>query len=135
MPFVIRIGYVFIVLSFFMVGMSLIDKSHTIENTAEQSTAAKKAGIGAKIIAVSLLVGIVAAFFVQQFKSLALEAVYVLVAGFILLGLIIIMNNRQKKMNEKAIIIRQGIFKTTPAFNIAAIGVLGLLAMLYAFFW
>jgi len=57
------------------------------------------------------------------------------VAGFILLGLIIILNNTQKKMNEKGIIIREGIFITTPAFNIAAIGVCGLLALLYTVFW
>lgn len=112
-----------------------MDKRHTVENIIDQSKAGKKAGLGARIIAIAMLVGIIVAFFVEQYKNLALEAVYVLVAGFILLGLIIIMNNKQKRMDSKAILIREGIFKTTPSFNIAAAGILGLLAMLYAFFW
>ena len=82
-----------------------------------------------------MLVGIVVAFFVQQFKNFALEAVYVLVAGFILLGFIIILNNTQKKMDVKGIIINEGLFKTSATFNIAAIGICGILAALYFFFW
>ena len=61
-----------------------------------------------------MLVGIVVAFFVEQFKNLALEAVYVLVAGFILLGFIIILNNTQKKMDSRGIIINEDLFKTRP---------------------
>jgi SSS family solute:Na+ symporter len=135
MPFILRIGYVFIVLSFVMVGISLLDKSHRIDNIRDEESASKKIGMGTRIIAVAMLVGTVAAFFVVQLKNLALEAVYVLVAGFILLGFIIVLNNTQKKMNAKGIIISEGIFKTTTTFNIAAIGVCGILASLYYFFW
>ena len=87
------------------------------------------------MIAAAMLAGIVMTFFVGQFKNLALEAGYVLVAGFILLGFIIILNNTQKKMNGKGIIIREDIFETTPVFNIAAIGICGILALLYTVFW
>jgi hypothetical protein len=38
-------------------------------------------------------------------------------------------------MNPKGIIIEMGIFNTTPAFNIASIGICGILAALYFFFW
>jgi SSS family solute:Na+ symporter len=134
MPFILRIGYVFIVLSFVMVGISLLEKGHRINNVTMES-ARKKAGLGARIIAVAMLVGIVVAFFVQQFKNFALEAVYVLVAGFILLGFIIILNNTQKKMDAKGIIINEGLFKTSATFNISAIGICGILAALYFFFW
>lgn len=135
MPFIIRIGYVFIVLSFVMVGLSLLDKRHRIENVIEKDTARKKIGAGARIIAVALLAGVLAAFFVHQFKNLALEAVYVLVAGFILIGVILVVNNTQKRMDAKGIIIGEGIFKTTSTFNIAAIGICGILALLYTVFW
>jgi SSS family solute:Na+ symporter len=117
-----------------MVGISLLDKGHRINNVTAES-ARKKAGMGARIIALAMLVGIVVAFFVQQFKSFALEAVFVLVAGFILLGFIIILNNTQKKMDAKGIIINEGLFKTSATFNIAAIGICGILAALYFFFW
>ncbi len=135
MPFILRIGYVFIVLSFVMVGISLLDKSHRIDNVYNEESARKKIGLGARIIAIAMLIGTIAAFFVSQLKNLALEAVYVLVVGFILLGVIIILNNSRKKMDAKGIIIRDGIFKTTTTFNIAAIGICGLLAALYYFFW
>jgi len=38
-------------------------------------------------------------------------------------------------MDTKGIIIEKGLFKTTPVFNIAAAGILGILAALYYFFW
>lgn len=134
MPFILRIGYVFIVLSFVMVGMSLMDKKHSIDNVFDES-ARKKAGIGVRIAVIAMLVGTVVAFFVQQLRNFALEAVYVLVAGFILLGVILVLNSTQKKMNARGIIIHDGIFHTTAVFNIAAIGIVGILAMLYTVFW
>jgi SSS family solute:Na+ symporter len=135
MPFILRIGYVFIVLSFVMVGISLLDKSHTADNVTDEQSAGRKIKLGARMIAAAMLAGIVMAFFVGQFKNLALEAGYVPVAGFILLGFIIILNNTQKKMNGKGILIKEGIFETTPVFNIAAIGICGILALLYTVFW
>jgi SSS family solute:Na+ symporter len=135
MPFILRIGYVFIVLSFVMVGISLLDKKHTVENITDRESAKSNIGVGMRIIAVAMLTGIIAAFFVNQLKNLALEAVYTLVAGFILIGFIIILNNKQKKMDAKGIIISKGIFRTTTTFNIAAIGICGLLALLYTVFW
>jgi len=135
MPFILRIGYVFIVLSFVMIGLSLLDRNHNIDNIQNAELARRRINSGTRMIVFAALTGIIMAFFTGKYKSLALEAGYVLVAGFILLGLIIILNNTHKKMNEKGIIIREGIFKTTPAFNIAAIGVCGLLALLYTVFW
>jgi solute:Na+ symporter, SSS family len=135
MPFILRIGYVFIVLSFVMVGISLLDKKHTVDNVDGKASAKGMIGVGIRIIAVSMLTGLIVAFFVSQLKNLALEAVYTLVVGFILVGLIIVLNNTQKKMNEKGIIISKGIFKTTTTFNIAAIGICGILALLYTVFW
>jgi hypothetical protein len=41
----------------------------------------------------------------------------------------------QKKMDLKAIIIGKGLFNTSTTFNIAAIGVCGIFAVLYYFFW
>ena len=47
MPFILRIGYVFIVLSFVMVGLSLLDKNHTIDNVDRES-AGKRVSSGSK---------------------------------------------------------------------------------------
>jgi len=135
MPFVLRIGYVFIILFFVMVGGSLLDKSHNVDNVIDMTSGKKTAGIGIKIVAFAMLAGIVAAFFVYPMRTLALESVYVLIFMLILLGLILIFNYKLKKMDHKAIITEKGLFRTSTVFNVAAIGVWGILAVLYIIFW
>jgi SSS family solute:Na+ symporter len=135
LPFILRIGYVFIILSFVMIGLSILDKSNQVKSPVLDSSKGRNIRTGWIMIALASLVGVVVAFFVSSMRNLALEAIYVLVAGFILIGVIIISNNTKKFMNPKGIIIEMGIFKTTPAFNIASIGICGILAALYFFFW
>ncbi len=136
LPFILRIGYVFIILTVVMVVLSLFDKSHRVENQlADDMSKHKAVKTGGIMIAIASLVGIVAAFFVVPMSNLALDAVYVLVVGFILVGAIIILNSTQRTMDVKGIIIHANVFKTTTIFNIAAIGICGILAVLYAVFW
>ena len=135
MPFVLRIGYVFIILSFVMVGISLMDKSQTVDNVFDQESGKKKINTGIKIVALAMMAGIIAGFFVRPLKDMALEAIYVPVVGFMLIGLIMIFNNTQRKMDANGILIGEGLFKTSNTFNIASIGICGIFAALYYFFW
>ena len=135
MPFVLRIGYVFIILSFVIVGISLLDKSQKTDNVFDDTSGRRIVGLGIKLIAIAMLIGIVAAFFVHPLKDLALEAIYVPIVMVILTGLILILNNKLKKKDVRSIIIGKGLFKTSMTFNIAAIGICGILAFLYYFFW
>ncbi len=136
LPFILRIGYVFIILTVVMIGLSLLDKSHNIENQLTSDASRNKSiKLGWRIIYTSALVGIVAAFFVVPMRNLAIEAIYVLVAGFLLIGTILVLNSSARTMNEKGLIIERSLFKTTDTFNIAAIGICGILAVIYGFFW
>jgi SSS family solute:Na+ symporter len=136
LPFILRIGYVFMILSVVMIGLSLLDKSHNIENQpVSKITRRKTLRLGWRIIAVATFTGVVAAFFVVPMRNLALEAIYVLVTGFILLGIILILNTAYKTMDENGIIIERSLFKTTDTFNIAAIGICGILGTIYYMFW
>jgi SSS family solute:Na+ symporter len=135
MPFVLRIGYVFIILSFVMIGLSLMDKKHLTENIYDKSSGERIVSLGIKLMAFALLIGIIAAFFVYPLKDLALEAIYVPVTGLILTGFILILNNRLKKRDAKSILIGKGLFNTSMTFNISSIGICGILAFLYYFFW
>ena len=87
------------------------------------------------MIGIAALVGLILPFFIKSYASLALDSIYVLVTGFILLGCVIILNARYKKMDEKAILINRKIFHTQIPFNIAAMGIIGILAVLYTVFW
>jgi hypothetical protein len=119
-----------------MIGISLLDKSHSIKNQFPNDDAKNKSiKLGWQIIAVSVIVGVIAAFFVVPMRNLAIEAIYVLVVGFLLIGTILILNSSSRTMNEKGLIIERSLFKTTDTFNIAAIGICGILAVLYGFFW
>jgi SSS family solute:Na+ symporter len=135
MPFILRIGYVFIILAFVMIGVSLTDRKLNTVDITDNISGRKITNSGIKIVSVALLTGIISSFFVVPLKNFALEAIYVLVAGFILVGLIMILNNTLKKMDAKAILIGNGLFKTSMTFNIAAIGICGIFAFLYYFFW
>jgi solute:Na+ symporter, SSS family len=135
MPFVLRIGYVFIILSFVMVGISLMDKKLKAENIVDTVSGNKLAGTGIRLVALAMMTGIIASFFVYPLRNLALEAIYVPVVAIILIGLILILNNKLMKMDARAIIIRKGLFRTSATFNIASIGICGILAALYYFFW
>jgi SSS family solute:Na+ symporter len=102
LPFILRIGYVFIILSVVMVGLSLLDKSHRIANPlADEISRSSAVRSGWVIIAIASVIGLVVVFFVSSMRHLALEAVYVLVVGFILIGLIIIFNNTRRTMDTK----------------------------------
>jgi solute:Na+ symporter, SSS family len=136
LPFILRIGYVFIILTVVMVGLSLLDKSQRVENqVTDEISKSKAVKSGWMIIAIASFIGVVAAFFVSSMRNLALDAVYVLVVGFILIGAISILNATSRKMDAKGIIVERALFKTTVTFNIAAIGICGILASLYYFFW
>lgn len=136
LPFILRIGYVFMILTVVMIGLSLLDKSHNIENQFGNDLSRRKTiKLGWRIISIASFVGVVAAFFVIPMRNLALEAIYVLVVGFILIGVILILNSSKQTMDENGLIIERSLFKTTNTFNIAAIGICGILAVLYGFFW
>jgi solute:Na+ symporter, SSS family len=136
MPFILRIGYVFMILSIVMVGLSLMDKSHNVENVLiDENTKKRTLKTGWIIMGIAALVGLGAAFFVVPYHKFAPEAIYVLVVGFILVGMIMVFNVSKRTMNIKGIITDKGLYKTSVPFNIAAIGICGVLATLYYLFW
>lgn len=135
-PFIMRIGYVFIILSFLMVIMSLSDKKHAVPITDSlEKNKRKDTNTGIIMIVIAMIVGSVLPFFIRQYPAMAFESVYVLVTGFILLGLVIILNARYSKIDQKAILIERKIFHTNLPFNIIAMGIIGILTVLYSVFW
>jgi hypothetical protein len=82
-----------------------------------------------------MLAAIIVSFFVYPLRNLALEAVYVPIVAIILTGLILVLNNRLRKMDIRALVLGKGMFRTTATFNVASVGICGILAALYYFFW
>ncbi|MDV7394252.1 hypothetical protein RZS08_22920, partial [Arthrospira platensis SPKY1] len=112
------------------------DKKHAVANP--QMSAAlksKERRLAFWIMGGALFTGLVAAFFVQPLQSLAFDSIYVPVVGFLLLGLVLWLNAFNTTMDKKALIFERKLFKTPLPFNIAAIGIIGILAVLYTIFW
>ena len=136
MPFIVRIGYVFIVLAILFIGLSLCEKRHKAPSTALSPEMRRKdIRLGMRIIAAAAAVGVIAACFLRQFSTFALDSLYVLVVGFILVGIVLITNAKRTRMDDKALIVERKIFKTSLPFNLFAIGICGVLVFLYYYFW
>jgi SSS family solute:Na+ symporter len=136
MPFVVRIGYVFIILTVVFVGLSLSDRKHSTPSPETSSRTMKKdVRLGITIIVAALIAGIAITLCLKRFSNFAPDSAYVLVAGFVLLGFVMITNAKRRNMNSKALIFAGKMFKTSIPFNIMFIAVFGLLAFLYFYFW
>lgn len=137
MPFIVRIGYVFIILTIIMVGVSLTDKksNESVAMMGQGKVRNQEILRGSLLIFFAALVGIAASLYVREYEHLALDSVYVLVTGFGLLGFVLISNAICTTMNKSAIIESKGIMHTDIRFNIASAVLVISLCTLYYIFW
>jgi SSS family solute:Na+ symporter len=135
-PFIIRMGYVFIILTVVGVVISLMEKGCKVEGELPNPKRQKQDKImGSGFIGLGLVIAIVSSFYIKAMAHLALHSIYVLATGFILIGLTLIFNATIKLVDRKALIIERSLFKTGTAFNIGAAGICGILFLLYFSFW
>ncbi len=137
-PFLLRMGYVFLVLVAIFVPMSLLNKSGRIE--AEKldqhtiDTQLKWSKILFIASAVSFLV-FIWGICDPVLRSWGFEAWLFFAAILGVLGLYLRSNAKDKYQNAKAVGIDLVLFRTDRAFNIGAICVIVILAILYVFLW
>ncbi len=135
-PFIIRMGYVFIILTVVGVVISLMEKGCKVEGELPNPKRQKQDKImGSGFVGLGVVIAIVSTFYIKAMAHLALHSIYVLATGFILIGLTLIFNATIKLVDRKALIIERSLFKTGTAFNIGAAGICAILFLLYFFFW
>jgi SSS family solute:Na+ symporter len=136
MPFILRMGYVFIVLSFVATIISFLDHKGKITREVVLTDRSRKIlGVGWFFIAlgiVSLIAGIV---LYDPFKYLGIESIFMLATLFVFLGTILIMNVKMAHVHKKSYVTDPAIFKTSPIFTLGAIGIVIIIVSLYYFFW
>ncbi len=136
MPFILRMGYVFIILVLIASIISLLDHKGKIERTTEPTPSAKHIiNIGWFFIiagGLSLVPGIV---LFKRYFYLGIESIFMLSTGFVFIGLIMILNVKMKQVAKKSFDINPRLFDTSLIFNIGAIGIVFIIAALYFFFW
>jgi len=137
-PFLLRMGYVFIALVAIFVPMSLLNKKGNVEaDKLDQHTIDAQLR-WSKILYIAAAVSF--AIFVwgvcsPVLRSWGFEAMLFFAAILGVLGLYLQSNAKDKVQNAKAVGIDLELFKTDKAFNIGAACVILILVILYAALW
>jgi len=135
MPFILRMGYVFIILVMLATSISLLDK-RKIEGTLPSPSKARAFNTTGWLLlglgAISLIFGIL---YVNKLWKLGFDSIFMLATGFAFAGMIFILNANMKKVDPKSLEIHPELFKTGSAFTAGAIGIVFIVGSLYYFFW
>lgn len=137
-PFLVRSGYVFIVLVILFVGISLRSNKSVPADELSESTI-KTQLFWSKVLYAVAALSIV--FFVLSFFNTTLEihgvagAMIFFAAITATLGFYLRSNALDKVQDPKLVAIDLDIFKTDKAFNIGAFGVIIILTILYIALW
>ena len=136
-PFLIRMGYVFIVLAIIFVTMSLMSKK-TIPAKVQTVWAIGKQQQWSNIMLFAtiacLLVGIYG-MTQEHLRNYGFEAIFFTAAMFFTLSIYLRSNAKDKVQDAKAVDIDLKLFRTDSTFNIGAFGVVIILAILYILLW
>ncbi len=137
-PFLLRMGYVFIVLVALFVPMSLYNKKNVVKAEELDQHTIDTQMKWSKIIFIASVVSF--AIFVWGMcspilRSWGFESMLFLTAILAVLGLYLRSNAKDKVQDAKSVGIDLTLFRTDRAFNIGAIGVIVILAILYVFLW
>jgi len=136
MPFILRMGYVFIILSFVGTIISFIDQKGRMTKDVIVTARSKKIiGIGWFFIMLGIISLIAGIFLFKPFGYLGIESIFMLATLFVFLGLILILNIKMSYVQKKSYDTDPAIFKTSWIFNIGAIGIVIIIVLLYFFFW
>ena len=137
-PFMLRMGYVFMVLVAIFIPMSIFNKSRIVEaDKLDQHTVDAQMKwsqilfICAAVCLVAAIIGVIN----PVLRGWGFEALFFLAAILAVLGFYLRSNAKDKVQDAKAVGIDLELFRTDKTFNWGALGVILILAILYIFLW
>ncbi|MFD2201424.1 sodium:solute symporter family transporter [Shivajiella indica] len=133
MPFILRMGYVFIVLCFLASLISFTEKKASANPNYGKNK--KILVIGNLFIIFGLVLSILGFIQFEAFAYLGIESIFMLSTLFFMLGVILYTNVKMKTSDKKAFEIDPELFSTTSSFNLGAAGIILIVGLLYYFFW
>ena len=137
-PFMLRMGYVFLCLVAIFVPMSLLNKKNAVEADKLDQHTIDAQMKWSQILFICAAVCLVAAIYGvidPVLRSWGFEAMFFLAAILGVLGLYLRSNAKDKVQDAKAVGIDLVLFRTDKTFNIGALGVIVILLILYIFLW
>jgi SSS family solute:Na+ symporter len=136
MPFILRMGYVFIVLSLVATIVSFIDHKGRIEREVVVNEKTKRiVGIGWFFVMLGFVSFIAGIFLFNPLAYLGIESIFMLATLFTFLGIILILNVKMNYVYKKSYSTDPDIYKVSPVFTMGAIGIVIIIVSLYYFFW
>ena len=136
MPFILRMGYVFIVLVLIASIYSLLDHKGKVEREVVKTKATQAImGTGWLFIALGILCLLLGIGLFRPLFYLGFESIFMLATAFAFMGIILILNVRMKSVAQKSYDNNPVLFETSTVFNIGAIGILFIIGSLYFLFW
>ncbi|MBD8488005.1 sodium/sugar symporter [Echinicola sp. CAU 1574] len=136
MPFILRMGYVFIILCFiaslisFSEKKSFINPDHKAGKQAAKTVASSYFFILLGIICVAIGFGLF-----SSYAYLGIESIFMLGVLFLMLGIILYTNIKMETADHKSFNVDPALFDTTTSFNLGAAGIVLIVGLLYYFFW
>jgi len=136
MPFLMRMGYVFIILCVIASVISFVEKGHKVETSLPAPGRQRKLVNFSYLFFGLSVVTLVTVFILSsEYSYLGVESAYMLVVLFLMLGIILYTNAKMVIADKRAIVSDPILFDTGTPFNIGAAGVILIIALLYYFFW
>ncbi len=136
-PFLIRMGYVFLCLVVLFVGISMYSKNtkpaavlseHTIKTQLKWSRILFVCGLIVLIAAIAMMTN-------ETCRNYGAETMFFIVVMLFTLAWYLHSNAKDKVEDVKSIGVDIEIFHTNTAFNIGAFGIIAILVILYIFLW
>ena len=136
-PFLLRMGYVFIALVILFIGLSLMSKKTVEADKLDEHTIKTQlfwSRVTALCAVVSLVCGVVGVL-TPSLKNVGFEAFFFLFAMFLTIAIYLYSNAKDKVQDPKAVKIDLTVFRSDAAFNWGALGVVVILLILYIALW
>jgi SSS family solute:Na+ symporter len=135
LPFLLRMGYVGMILIAIAVTISLIDKAHLVAAKEQSGNSQSLKKSGWALAALALICFALGLAYATALSELGFQAIFVLAALFAFLAVIVLTNAYGKKQDDKAYISDPELFKTDKSFFVGAMGICIIIIALYAYFW
>ena len=136
-PFLLRMGYVFIALVILFIGLSLMSKKTVEADKLDEHTVKTQlfwSRVTVLCAVVSLVCGVVGVLS-PSLKNVGFEAFFFLFAMFLTIAIYLYSNAKDKVQDPKAVKIDLAVFRSDAAFNWGAVGVVVILLILYIALW
>ncbi len=137
-PFIIRMGYVFMILCVVASLISFLDKGVKVNSINAETITQKGALKSSYILALAgITCFIVGLLYSSKWADWGMESIYMMGVLLTMLAIIFYTNVKIDVEDTKTLKINnpKTLFKTGIAFNLSAIGIIFLVSMLYGLFW